>query len=174
MTQMAEQSIINKVASSGIITLDLEELYPAGERVVFDLKPQLWQEIALKEDDLRAFVKDHDWSQYADKLVSVHCSADAIVPTWAFMLVATHLQPHAAFVTQGDADQLERAIFTRFVQQLDAEPYRNARVVVKGCSKLPVPLNAYVELSGKLLPVVKILMFGEPCSTVPLYKAPKP
>jgi hypothetical protein len=174
MTQMAEQSIINKVASSGIITLDLEELYPAGERVVFDLKPQLWQEIALKEDDLRAFVKDHDWSQYADKLVSVHCSADAIVPAWAFMLVATHLQPHAAFVTQGDADQLERAIFTRFVQQLDAEPYRNARVVVKGCSKLPVPLNAYVELSGKLLPVVKILMFGEPCSTVPLYKAPKP
>jgi hypothetical protein len=171
---MAEQSIINKVASSGIITLDLEELYPAGERVVFDLKPQLWQEIALKEDDLRAFVKDHDWSQYADKLVSVHCSADAIVPAWAFMLVATHLQPHAAFVTQGDADQLERAIFTRFVQQLDAEPYRNARVVVKGCSKLPVPLNAYVELSGKLLPVVKILMFGEPCSTVPLYKAPKP
>jgi hypothetical protein len=174
MTQMAEQSIINKVASSGIITLDLEELYPAGERVVFDLKPQLWQEIALKEDDLRAFVKDHDWSQYADKLVSVHCSADAIVPAWAFMLVATHLQPHAAFVTQGDADQLERAIFTRFVHQLDVEPYRNARVVVKGCSKLPVPLNAYVELSGKLLPVVKILMFGEPCSTVPLYKAPKP
>jgi hypothetical protein len=171
---MSEDSIINKVASSGIITLDLEELYPAGERVVFDLKPQLWQEIALKEDDLRAFVKDHDWSQYADKLVSVHCSADAIVPAWAFMLVATHLQPHAAFVTQGDADQLERAIFTRFVQQLDAEPYRNARVVVKGCSKLPVPLNAYVELSGKLLPVVKILMFGEPCSTVPLYKAPKP
>lgn len=169
-----ENPIINKVASSGIITLDLEELYPAGERVVFDLKPQLWQEIALKEDDLRAFVKDHDWSQYADKLVSVHCSADAIVPAWAFMLVATHLQPHAAFVTQGDADQLERAIFTRFVQQLDAEPYRNARVVVKGCSKLPVPLNAYVELSGKLLPVVKILMFGEPCSTVPLYKAPKP
>ena len=174
MTQMAEQSIINKVASSGIITLDLEEIYPAGERIVFDLKPLLWQEIALKEDDLRAFVKDHDWSQYADKLVSVHCSADAIVPAWAFMLVATHLQPHAAFVTQGDADQLERAVFTRFVQQLDAEPYRNARVVVKGCSKLPVPLNAYVELSGKLLPVVKILMFGEPCSTVPLYKAPKP
>jgi hypothetical protein len=105
--------------------------------------------------------------------VSVHCSADAIVPTWAFMLVATHLQPFATFVTQGDADQLERAVFTRFVQQLEVEPYRSARVVVKGCSKLPVPLNAYVELSAKLLPVVKSLMFGEPCSTVPLYKAPK-
>ena len=169
---MAE--IVNKVATSGIVILDLEELYPKGECVVFDLKPLLWQEVALKEDDLRAFTKEHDWLQYKGKFVSVHCSADAIIPTWAFMLVATHLQPYAQFVTQGDADQLKRAIFTRFVQQLDMEPYRNARVVVKGCSKVHVPLNAYVELSAKLLPVVKSLMFGEPCSTVPLYKAPKP
>lgn len=168
-----ESPIVNKVASSGIITLDLEELYPQGERVVFDLKPLLWQEIALKEDDLRAFTKTHDWSQYKDKFVAVHCSADAIIPTWAYMLVATHLQPHAAFITQGDAEQLERAVFTRFVQDLGVEPYRDARVVVKGCSNLPVPLNAYVELSAKLLPVVKSLMFGEPCSTVPLYKAPR-
>jgi hypothetical protein len=170
---MSEGPIINKVASSGIITLDLEEIYPTGERVVFDLKPLLWQEIALKEDDLRTFVKQHDWSQYQGKFVAVHCSADAIVPTWAFMLVAVALQPHAAIVTQGDAEHLERAVFTRFVQQVDVETYRNARVVVKGCSKLRVPLNAYVELSAKLLPVVKSLMFGEPCSTVPLYKAPK-
>lgn len=170
---MSEEQIINKVAASGILTLDLEEIYPAGERAVFDLKPLLWQEVALKEDELRAFVKSHDWSHYAGKFVSIHCSADAIVPTWAFMLIAVSLQPHAAFVTQGDRDQLERAVFTRFVQQLDVEPYRGARVVVKGCSKLPVPLNAYVELSAKLLPVVKSLMFGEPCSTVPLYKAPK-
>lgn len=165
--------IINKVASSGIITLDLEELYPQGERVVFDLKPLLWEEVALKEADLRAFVKEHDWAQYANKFVSVHCSADAIVPTWAYMLVATHLQPHAEFVSQGDSEQLERAIFTRFIELLNIEPYTGARVVVKGCSKVPVPLNAYVELSAKLLPVVKSLMFGEPCSTVPLYKAPK-
>ena len=106
--------IINKVASSGIITLDLEELYPQGKRVVFDLKPLLWEEVALKEADLRAFVKEHDWAQYNDQFVSVHCSA------------------------------------------------------------VHVPRNAYVELSAKLLPVVKSLMFGEPCSTVPLYKAPKP
>lgn len=165
--------ILNKVASSGIITLDLEEMYPSGERMVFDLKPLLWQEVALKEDDLRAFCKTHDWAQYAGKFVSVHRSADAIIPTWAFMLVATQLRPHAAFVTQGDADQLERAVFTCFVQQFDVGPYRNARIVVKGCSKLTVPLNAYVELSTKLLPVVKSLMFGEPCSTVPLFKAPK-
>ncbi len=165
--------IINKVASSGIITIDLEEMYPQGGRMVFDLKPLLWQEIVLKEDDLRAFCKEHDWSAYKAKFVSVHCSADAIVPTWAYMLVATHLQPHAAFVSHGDIEQLERAIFTRFVALLDVEPYRNARVVVKGCSKLPVPLNAYVELSAKLIPAVKSLMFGEPCSTVPLYKRPK-
>lgn len=171
---MDEQPILNKVASSGIITLDLEELYPQGERVVFDLKPLLWQGIALKEDDLRTFCKAHDWSHYAGKFVSVHCSADAIIPTWAYMLVAAYLQPFTGFVTQGDADGLERAVFTRFVQALDIEPFRNARVVVKGCSKLPVPLNAYVELSAKLIPVVKSLMFGEPCSTVPLYKAPKP
>ncbi|MBK7384524.1 MAG: DUF2480 family protein [Flavobacteriales bacterium] len=170
---MSDEPIINKVASSGIITLDLEEMYPQGERVVFDLKPLLWQEIALKEDDLRAFVKAHDWSQYKGKFVSIHCSADAIIPTWAYMLVATSLQPHAVFVTQGDANDLERAIFTRLVQQLDIELYRGARIVVKGCGKLPVPLNAYVELSAKLMPVVKSLMFGEPCSTVPLYKAPK-
>lgn len=165
--------IINKVASSGLITLDLEVLYPQGERVVFDLKPVLWQEMAVKEAELRAFVKEHDWAQYTGKFVSVHCSVDAIIPTWAYMLIATHLQPHAAFVTQGDGEALERALFTRFVQQLDVEPWRSARVVVKGCSKLPVPLNAYVELSAKLLPVVKSLMFGEPCSTVPLYKAPR-
>ena len=171
---MVDDPILNKVASSGLLTLDLEELYPHGQRVVFDLKPLLWQEIALKEEDLRTFCKTHDWSQYAGTLVSVHCSADAIIPTWAFMLVATHLQPYAAFVTQGDATQLERTVFTRFVQQLDVEQYRGARVVVKGCSKRSVPLNAYVELSAKLLPVVKSLMFGEPCSTVPLYKAPKP
>ena len=170
---MSEQPIINKVAASGIITLDLEEIYPQGERVVFDLKPLLWQEIALKEDELRTFCKEHDWAQYTGKLVSVHCSADAIIPTWAFMLVATHLQPHAAFVTQGDAVHLERAVFTRFVQQLGVEPSRNARVVVNGGSKRPVPLNAFVELSAKLLPVVRSLMFGEPCSTVPLFKAPK-
>jgi hypothetical protein len=168
-----DNTITNKVAASGILTLDLEELYPQGERVVFDLAPLLWEGVALKEKDLRDFAKTHDWTQYSGKFVTVDCTADAIIPTWAFMLVAVHLQPHAAFITQGDAEQLERAVFTRFVQQLDAEPYRNARVMVKGCSKLPVPLNAYVELATKLLPVVKNLMFGEPCGAVPLFKAPK-
>lgn len=168
-----ERPILNKIASSGIVTLDLEEMYPAGKRVVIDIAPVLWEGIALKEKDLRDFVKAHDWAQYQGNFVAVHCSADAIVPTWAFMLVAVHLQPYASFITQGGAEQLERAIFTRFIQQLDVEPHRGARVMVKGCSKLPVPINAYVELSAKLLPVVKSLMFGEPCGAVPLYKAVK-
>lgn len=171
---MSEAPIINKVALAGIITLDLEELYPKGERVIFDLKPLLWQEVALKEADLREFVKTHDWAQYTGRFVSVHCSADAIIPTWAYMLVMTHLQSYAAFVTQGDAEQLERAIFTRFIAGLDTAPYHGARVVVKGCSNLPIPLNAYVEIGAKLMPHVKSLMFGEACSTVPLYKAAKP
>lgn len=170
---MSEASITNKVTEAGIITLDLEDMYPAGERVVFDLKPLLWQEIALKEDDLRSFCKTHDWTQYSGKFVTVDCTADAIIPTWAYMLVAVKLQPFAAFTTQGNADHLERAVFTRFVQDLDVEPYRGARVMVKGCSKLPVPLNAYVELAAKLLPSVKSLMFGEPCGAVPLFKAPR-
>ena len=170
---MSNEPIINKVALAGIITLDLEELYPKGERVVFDLKPLLWQEVALKAADLRAFVKEHDWSQYTGKFVSVHCSTDAIIPTWAHMLVMTHLQPYAAFVTQGDAQQLEQAIFTRMIAGLDTTPYHGARVVVKGCSDRPVPLNAYVEIGAKLMPHVKSLMFGEACSTVPLYKKPK-
>lgn len=168
-----ETPIINKVASSGLRTLDLEELYPHGERTVFDIAPLLWEGIALKEKDFRAFVKDHDWSQYQGHFVAVHCSVDAIIPTWAYMLVATHLQPYAVLVTQGDAEQLERTVFTRFIRLLDVETYRGSRIVVKGCSKLPVPLSAYVELSAKLVPVVRSLMFGEPCSTVPLYKAPK-
>lgn len=170
---MTDGPIVNKVAASGLITLDLEEHYPTGERRVFDLAPLLWQGIALREEELRAFCSAHDWSAYAGARVSIHCSTDAIIPTWAYMLVATCLRPHTAFITQGDAEQLERAIFTAFVGSLDVEPFRNARVVVKGCSRLPVPLNAYVELSARLMPVVKSLMFGEPCSTVPLYKAPK-
>lgn len=165
--------IINKVQQSGIITLDLEDMYPHGERIVIDLAEQLWEGLALKEKAFRTWVKEHDWSQYNRAFVSVHCSIDAIIPTWAYMLVAAELGKHAAFVSAGDKAQLEAAIFTRFVQQLDTLPYSDGRVVIKGCSKLPVPLNAYTEITAKLQPVVKSLMFGEPCSTVPLYKRPK-
>ena len=165
--------IVNKVQKSGIITLDLEEMYPQGSRIVIDLADQLWEGLALKEKDFRAWVKEHDWSQYTNAFVSVDCSVDAIIPTWAYMLVAVQLEPVAQLVTAGNEHDLERSIFTRFISELDPTTYQDARVVVKGCSKLPVPLSAYSELTAKLRPVVKSLMFGEPCSTVPLYKKPK-
>lgn len=165
--------IVNKIEQSGLITLNLEEMYPSGKRVVIDLKEQLWEGLALKEKDFRAWVKEHDWSQYQSSYVSIHCSADAIIPTWAFMLVSVQLQPFAKMVTAGDAQALESAIFTRFAASFDTTPYEGERVIMKGCSNLPVPLNAYAELSARLSAVVQSLMFGEPCSTVPLYKKPK-
>ena len=169
---MAEE-IINKVAESGLINLDLEEWYPQGERVLFDIAPLLWEGMALKEKDFRAFVKENDWSEYAGKYVAVQCSVDAIIPTWAYMLLASELQPHAKLVVFGTFEDVERTLFTQLLQKMDLEPYRDQRVIVKGCSRLPVPLDAYVQLVTKIRPVVKSLMFGEACSTVPLYKAPR-
>lgn len=169
---MAEE-IVNKVAQSGLITLDLEEYYPEGDRVLYDITDNLWQGIALKEKDFRAFVKEHDWGQYAGKFVAVYCSADAIVPTWAYMLLASKLQPTAAKVVFGTLETLNTVIFNEALAKIDVVQYKDARVILKGCGKLPVPESAYVELTNLLLPHVKSLMFGEPCSTVPIYKQPK-
>jgi hypothetical protein len=169
---MAEE-IVNKVAQSGLITLDLEEYYPEGERVLYDITNNLWQGIALKEKDFRAFVKEHDWTQYQDKFVAVYCSADAIVPTWAYMLLASKLQPVATKVVFGTLETLNTVLFNTALAKIDAPSFEGARVILKGCGKLPVPESAYVELTNLLLPYVKSLMFGEPCSTVPIYKQPK-
>ena len=162
--------IINKVQQSGLITIDLEEYYPKEERVEYDLAQNLWQGLALKEKDFREFVSANDWSVYKNKLVAITCTADAIVPTWAFMLVSGSVQPYAKKIIFGNLQELESAVFSDIIRSLDANIFRDARVVIKGCSKLPVPVSAYVELTNKLLPVVKSLMFGEPCSTVPIYK----
>ena len=169
---MADE-IVNRVASSGLITFNLEDLYPEGERVLYDIKDNLWQGIALKEKDFREFVKDHDWSVYKDKYVALHCSVDAIVPTWAYMLLTTKLQPYARKVIFGDLAQLETFLFEERLAALNPEDYRDTRVVVKGCSDKSVPPEAYVKLTALLQPVVKALMYGEPCSTVPLYKKPR-
>lgn len=162
--------IINKVQQSGLITIDLEELYPKGERVEYDIAQNLWQGLALKEKDFREFISTNDWSVYKDKYVAVFCSADAIVPTWAFMLLSAALQPYAKKIVFGSKEELEKNIFSDLISSLNENNYKDARVVIKGCSDLPVPLSAYVDLTNKLLPVVKSLMFGEPCSTVPIYK----
>lgn len=167
---MEEELIINKVTNSGLITFDLEDLYDKGERVIYDLKDNLFMGMILKEKDFRDFLKTHDWTQYAGKNIAITCSEDAIIPTWAYMLLTIKLQPVANSVVFGTLEELENKLFFDALQKVNPEEYRGARVVVKGCSKVPVPTAAYVEITRLLQPVVQSLMFGEPCSTVPLYK----
>lgn len=167
------EEIINKVANSGLVTLDLEDYYHQGERVVYDLKDNLFMGMILKEKDFREFLKSHNWSQYAGKNVAITCTEDAIIPTWAYMLLTLQLEPHAHTVVFGTLNDLEEKLYFDAINHIDVEAYHDVRVVVKGCSKHPVPTAAYVELTRKLQPVVQSLMFGEPCSTVPLFKKPK-
>jgi len=165
-----QENIVNKVAQSGLVTLDPAGFYPVGDRAVYDIKDNLFQGLMLREKDFREFVKEHDWSQYEGKNVAVTCTADAIVPAWAYMLLANRLAPYAREVVFGDAEVLETVLFVKSIANMDVEQYRDQRIVLKGCGDTPVPVSAYVELTKKLTPVVKSLMFGEPCSTVPIYK----
>lgn len=168
-----EDQFINKVAQSGLITIDLEEFYPQGERVVFDIKGFLFQELILREKDFREALKNHDWKNYADKFVSLICSADAIVPTWAYMLIVSYLEPYAKKIVFGDLETLETVLYHDILSKLPMETYKDARIVIKGCGNLPVPKAAYVELTRILKPVAKSIMYGEPCSTVPIFKQAK-
>lgn len=168
-----ENEITNKVASSGIITIDLEEFYPKGERKLIDIKPQLFQELILREKDFREYIKNTDWSIYQDCYVAIICSTDAIIPTWAYMLMSLALEPYAKKICFGNLEQLESILYEEQLAKHNFEQYKDARIVVKGCGKLPVPTQAYVNLTAKLKPLAKSIMYGEPCSTVPLYKAPK-
>ena len=163
--------IVNKVAASGIVSIDLESFYDPAERVVFDIKPHLFMELILKEKDFRQFIKENDWSAFSGKIVGIVCSADAVVPTWAYMLVALALEPYAKRVFFGDLNDIENFLFSEKIAQLNVDSYKDARVVVKGCGEKPVPINAFVQLTTLLKPVAKSIMYGEPCSTVPLYKA---
>jgi hypothetical protein len=168
-----EDGIINKVSQSGLITIDLEEFYPAGERVVFDIKSHLFQGLILREKDFREFIKNEDWNKYRDKYVALTCSADAIVPTWAYMLLATQLEPVAKKVVFGNLETLETILYNEILSKINIADYKDARIVIKGCGNLPVPKAAYVQITSLLRPVVKSIMYGEPCSTVPLYKKAK-
>ena len=168
-----EPLFVNRVANSGLITLNLEELLHPGERVVYDIKDNLFHGLILREKDFREFIKTYDWIKYDGQNVAIICSADAIVPTWAYMLLAIKLQNHAHRYVFGDLEALEQALFQEAIAGLDAEVYRDAKVVVKGCGENPVPTFAYVAIMQKLLPVTSSIMYGEPCSTVPLYKKPK-
>ena len=168
-----EGEIINRVASSPIVSIDLEDYYHAGERVVYDIADSLFQGMILREKDFREFIKTHDWNQYQDKNVALVCSADAIVPTWAYMLLTTKLEGIANLVVMGSMETLEYALFNQSLSKIDLESIENRPVVVKGCGELPIPESAYVEITRLLKPRVKSLMYGEPCSTVPLYKKPR-
>lgn len=167
---MEEHEIVNRVTNSGLITLDLKDYYPKGERVFYDIKNNLWQELVLKEKEFRAFIKENDWSIYQDKYVALDCSTDAIVPSWAYLLLTIALEPYAKKVVKGNIETLETLLFQELIENLDLTPYKDQRVIIKGCSDLPIPENAYVHLIQKLKPEVKSLMFGEACSTVPLFK----
>ncbi len=162
--------IINKVAASGLITLDLEDIFPEGARAVIDIKDQLWQGLALKEKDFREWIKINDWNIYRDKYVAIICSADAIVPNWAYMLIASKLSGVAKRFVFGSPEMLETVVFSELISAINVDDYLDKRIIIKGCSHKPVPTSAYVELVNKLQPVAKNIMFGEPCSTVPVYK----
>lgn len=169
---MAEE-ILNRVAQSKLITFNLEDFYPKGERFLFDLSQWLYEGFVLKEKDFREKAKEHDWSQYQDKFLALNCSTDAIVPAWAYMLVTTYLEPYAKKVVIGDLENLESHLYQEVIESLDVAYLQDQPVIIKGCSNKPVPKNAYIFLIKKLQPVVKSLMYGEACSSVPLYKKPK-
>lgn len=171
---MEDKEIINRVASSGLVTLNLEEYYPGYEIKTFDLKDLLVEGLMLREKDLREFIRTHPWSEYKNKAVAIHCSADAIIPTWAFMLVAIALQPYALRTIFGTRENLIGQHLLEALASLDWNQYRDAKVVIKGCSDVHVPESVYVEAAIRLRGVAASIMYGEPCSTVPLFKRQKP
>jgi len=164
------EPFINKVAESGLITLDLEKWYPRGEAAVFDMKDYLFMGMILKEKDFREALKQMDWSVYEGKNVAVTCSADAVIPVWAYMLVAAYLQPVAKEIVMGDEKELHKTLFLKNLSSINLEEYTDKRIVIKGCGETPIADYVYMEITKILRPVVKSIMYGEPCSTVPVYK----
>jgi len=169
-----QTTIVNKVAQSGLITVDLADYHPGADNVVYDIKDNLFHGLILKEKDFREFIKNHDWSQYTGKHVAITCTADAIVPTWAYMLLANKLEPYATTVIFGDVDELLRIQYAASIEQIDMEKFRDQRVVVKGCGDTFIPESTFVQFTVKLSKVAKSIMYGEPCSTVPVFKRAQP
>lgn len=162
--------IINKVANSKLKTLNLEDYYPEGQRVVFDISDWLFQGIVLKEKDFRESAKNHDWSQYENCYVALTCSTEAIIPGWAYLLITSCLTPFSKKIVVGDLTNLENTLFTEILQNSDFKEYNNLPVIIKGCANKPIPDNAYILLVQKLQPLVKSIFYGEACSSVPIFK----
>ncbi|HEY9169853.1 MAG TPA: DUF2480 family protein [Lutibacter sp.] len=167
---MADE-IVNRVANSKLITIDLEDFYPKGTRSVIDIKDWLFHEQILKESDFREHLKNHDWGQYKDHYVALVCSTDAIIPSWAYMLISTYVLPFAKKIVVGNLATLETSVFQEIIAHFDIVNFVGKPVIIKGCSNKPIPETAYIQLIEKLQPVVKSIMFGEACSTVPLFKS---
>jgi len=165
-----EDEIINRVANSKLVTINLEDYYPKGKRVLFDIKDWLFEGFVLREKDFREQALNHDWSQYQDCYVALACTTDAIIPAWAFMLLSMHLQPYAKKIVIGDLNTLETSIYQDIIKDLDVSEFHDKPLIIKGCSKKPVPQNAYIMLANKLKPIAKSIMYGEACSSVPLFK----
>jgi len=162
--------ITNRVANSKLVTINLEDYYLDGKRVLFDIKDWLFQELVLKEKDFREHVKNYDWSRFKNHYVALHCSTEAIIPGWAYLLITVQLTPYAKKIVVGTLEDLETILYTECIQNTDFSNYKNAPLIIKGCSKKPVPQNAYILLTQKLQPIAKSLLYGEACSSVPLYK----
>jgi len=165
-----QENIVNKVAASGLVTFNLEDYFHKGERLVYDIKDNLFHGLILKEQDFRAFIKAHDWEQYLGKNIAITCSADAIVPTWAYMLLANKMKPFANEIVFGSLETLETVLYAKALANIDINQFAGERVVIKGCADIQVPVSAYVEITALLTPIAKSIMYGEPCSTVPIYK----
>lgn len=160
----------NKVAESGLLTIDLASLLPSNEIILFDIKPYLFKELILKEKEFRASLLNIDWSIYQDKIVGIVCSTDAIIPMWANMLIVSSLHPYAKAVYFGDENKVREQLLQESISKINTELYIDQRVVVKGCGETPIGESAYIAITQKLRPIVKSIMYGEPCSTVPVYK----
>lgn len=169
-----EEQIVNRVKKSPLTSFDLEDVVDkTTERRTFDLKENLFQGLILKEKDFRAFAKEHDWDQYQGCYINLTCSTDAIIPNWAYMLLVSKLSAKAKLIVKGDRDDLEKEILRVKLSEIDYNQFENAKIVIKGCSDLAHPEFAFTEVTRKMMPYVSSLMYGEPCSTVPVYKAPK-
>lgn len=165
-----KNEIINRVANSKLITIDLEDYYPEGERIVFDIKDWLFEGLILREKDFRTQAINHDWSQYQNSYIALTCSTDAIIPGWAYMLLSIYLEPFAKKIIIGNLPQLETSIYQEIINNIDLSKYQDKPIIVKGCSNKPVPQNAYIMLTSRLKTVAKSIMYGEACSAVPLFK----
>ncbi|MDG1042299.1 MAG: DUF2480 family protein [Flavobacteriaceae bacterium] len=167
---MKTGEIVNRVANSVLVTIDLEEYYPSGERILFDIKDWLYEGLVLREKEFRALIDAHDWSIYKNQYIALHCTSDAIIPGWAYMLIRLQLSGIAKQVVVGNLETLETTLYQKIIANLELDYCANKPVIIKGCSNKPVPQNAYLFLIDKLYPIAKSILYGEACSSVSLYK----